>query len=123
MIVLDEQLNDYRIFEDLEKWYKGKVIHIKELRPKTLVDDDNIASLLLTVKEPTFVTINYTDFWKVIPAHQRYCVVCFTLKGELTLEIPNRLREIFKNPELKTKRARMGKVISARGVINWYSVE
>ena len=123
MIVVDEQLNDYRIFDDLEKWYKGKVIHVKELRPKTLVDDDNIASLLLTVNEETFITINYTDFWKVIPAHKRYCVICFNLKGELTLEIPNRLREIFKNPELKTKRARMGKVVSARGVINWYSLE
>ncbi len=123
MIVLDEQLNDSRIFEALEKWYKGKVIHVKELRPKTLVDDDNIAALLLSVKQPTFITINYKDFWKVIPAHQNYCIICFNLKGELTLEIPNLLREIFKNPELKTKRARMGKVVSVRGVINWYSVE
>ena len=123
MIVLDEQLSLPLIAEEIEKWYQGSVKNLSELRSASVIKDENVSELLLKVKNPTFVTINYTDFWRKIEAHQRYCVICFKLDSNKSLEIPKLLREIFKNPELKTKRRRMGKIVSVRGVINWYSVE
>ena len=122
MIVLDEQLSDSRIITSIEKWYKGAVLIINELRPKTLIKDDNISQLLLTVNQPTFVTINYKDFWRVISAHKKYSVFCFYLSSEYTLEVSETLRELFQLEEFRTKAARMGKVISVRENIEWYEV-
>jgi hypothetical protein len=42
MIVLDEQLSDARIVAAIERWYRGKVISILEVRPHTRVLDDVI---------------------------------------------------------------------------------
>lgn len=123
MIILDEHLNLPLIAEKIEKWYRGSVKNLKELRSKSIIKDEGIPELLLKVKNPTFVTINYADFWRKIEAHSKYCVNCFRLDSNRSLEIPNLLREILKNPELRTKRARMGKVVSVRGVINWYQIE
>ncbi len=58
MIVLDEQLNDVQIALDIARWYKGAVINILQLRPQTRVFDEAMPTLLHTVKQPTFVTIN-----------------------------------------------------------------
>lgn len=122
MIVLDEQLNDSRIISSIENWYKGKVVVINDLRPNTLIKDDNIPQLLLTVSQPTFVTINYRDFWQIIPTHKQYCIFCFYLSSELTLEISDRLRELFQLKDFKTKSSRMGKVVSVKETIDWYEV-
>ena len=62
MIVLDEQLADARIVAAIERWYRGKVINILDVRPHTRVLDDVIGVLLLRLKDPTFITINYHDF-------------------------------------------------------------
>ncbi|MGI8786911.1 MAG: hypothetical protein ACR2HG_04020 [Pyrinomonadaceae bacterium] len=123
MIILDEHLSLPLIAEEIEKWYQGSVKNLSELRGASVIKDEGVPELLLKVKNPTFITINYTDFWRKIEAHQGYCIICLKLDSNRSLELPNRLREILKNLELKTKRARMGKVVSARGVINWYSVD
>lgn len=112
MIVLDEQLDDPQLSRTIDRWYKGQVINIKQMRPYTVILDDAVESLLLRLKQPTFVTINYTDFWKVIPAHQGYCVVCLKLSVERFWDVPDRLRKILRLPEFNTKAKRMGKVIS-----------
>jgi hypothetical protein len=121
MIVLDEQLNDLRIRQAVEHWYKGKVTLITEHRPATLVDDEEVASILHRLKDPTFVTINFNDFWRVIPTHPGYCVVCFKLPSERDQEVPDLLRELLKREEFRTKRQRMGRVISVRdGRVAYY---
>ena len=74
-----------------------------------------IGALLLRLKYPTFITINYHDFWRKIDAHPGYCVICFNLPMERAREIPGSLRMIFNQPEWSTKQKRMGKVISVRG--------
>ena len=112
MIVLDEQLDDNRITDGITRWYKGQVINIKVTRLYHLILDDAIASLLLRLKQPTFVTINYADFWWRIPAHSGYCTVCFKLSVERIWEVPDRLREVLRMQEFNTKKERMGKVIS-----------
>ena len=81
MIVMDEQLADPQIIRSVEQWYKGKVIVIGEARPQNRITDDVIPALLRRLKAPTFVTINYEDFWRRIPANSAYCVICFKPDG------------------------------------------
>ena len=63
MIVLDEQLNDAQIASDIARWYRGAVVSLQELRPRTRILDDAVPTLLRAAKQPTFVTVNYKDFW------------------------------------------------------------
>lgn len=113
MIVLDEQLGSSRIIAGIERWYFGSVITLNELRPGSRVLDDAAPTLLRKVKQPTFVTINHKDFWRVIPASPAYCVVCLKLTSDRSLETPTLLRAVLSLPEFKTKRDRMGIVILA----------
>jgi hypothetical protein len=123
MIVLDEQLNDEVIKRGIERWYRGRVITINELRPKSRILDDAVPGLLRLVKEPTFVTINFWDFWKTLTASTAYCAVCLKLSPERSHEAPSLLRHILKLESFNTKRKRMGLVISwSDGSINYYSV-
>jgi hypothetical protein len=124
MIVLDEQLADPQIIRSIEQWYKGKVIVIGEARPQTRITDDVIPALLRRLKAPTFVTINYEDFWRKIPANSAYCVICFKLTGKRSAEVPGALRAILSRPEWRSKSGRLGTVISvsARRVV-FYSAK
>ena|ERR1051326_3517762 len=121
MIVLDEQLQDKKIFAEIAHWYPGQVISIKEAHRLTQILDDAVPTLLHGLKDPTFVTTNYTDFWPKIEAHPGYCVICIDLKIERSREVPGILRGLLKRPELNTKRKRMGQVISySNGKIKHY---
>ncbi|MBA3443080.1 MAG: hypothetical protein H0T92_24815 [Pyrinomonadaceae bacterium] len=112
MIVLDEQLSDPQVNDQFSRWYRGSVISINDLRPHTLVSDDAIATLLRTVTNPTFVTINYADFWRVIPPSPAYCVVCLKLAQQQSSQVSSVVRELFNLSQYRTKSARMGCVIS-----------
>jgi hypothetical protein len=102
MIVLDEQLADPQIIRSIEQWYKGKVIVIGEARPQTRITDDLILALLRRLKAPTFVTINYEDFSRRIPADSAYSVICFKLTGKSSAEVPGALRAILSRPEWRS---------------------
>ena len=120
MIVLDEQLCRPPLEQAIKRWYKGKVICILELRPNTLVKDDVMPSLLRTVPSPTFVTSNYADFWNRIAPSPAYCAVCLKLSMDRWAEVSPILRGILAQAEFKTKKQRMGKVISwSDGRLTW----
>ena len=124
MIVLDEQMQDPRIFAAIERWYPGQVISITQARRSTRILDDVVPALLHGLKEPTFVTANYKDFWLKIEAHPGYCVICIELPVERLREASSILRNLLKSAEWKTKRKRMGKVISISGkTIRYYQVK
>lgn len=110
MIVLDEQLKQANVEEQIAQWYQGRVINITTLRPGTIIKDDAVPLLLRQVSDPTFVTINSTDFWEQIEAHQGYCITCFPLTDDRVGEISDLLRRLFRLPEFRTKQARSGKV-------------
>lgn len=110
MIVVDEQLLGTRVIEGIDRWYRGRVIDITELRPGTVIKDDAIPDLLCQARQSTFITINVTDFWGRIRADKRYCVLCFPLPDYRAFEISERLRHLFRLREFKTKAMRMGKV-------------
>jgi hypothetical protein len=114
MIVLDEQLCREPLRMALGQWYQGKIRYVTEMRPSSVIKDDAIPELLLSVKQPTFVTINYKDFWRKIAAHRGYCVICIDLPNERWAEVSPVLRSLLRSSDLRTKKARMGKVISWR---------
>jgi hypothetical protein len=122
MIILDEQLNDSDIMNDFTAWYSGKVITIKDLRPNGVIKDDAIPSLLLSQRQPTFITINYADFWKRIQPHVRYCVICLKLSQDRDHEASEIVCGLLRSRLLATKSGRMGKVVSWRddGSVDFY---
>ena len=85
MIVLDEQLKNAGLVEQIGQWYRGRVGYITALRPGTVIKDEAIPALLCQVNDPTFVTINTTDFWGRITAEESYCITCFPLSDNRCL--------------------------------------
>jgi len=73
MIVLDEHLTKESLKIAIARWYKGQVRFIKPLRFGTLIKDEVIPTLFRQLKQPTFVTINWSDFWKKQPADRHFC--------------------------------------------------
>jgi hypothetical protein len=122
MIILDEELQGLGLEAAISRWYRGAVLIIKQLRPRTVIKDEAIPTLLRRAKQPTFVTINHTDFWRRFPAEPSFCLVCFKLTADQADEIPELLRRLLRLPEFRTKRARMGKAtLVSRRVIQYYS--
>lgn len=65
------------------------------------------------IKQPTFVTINYADFWRRVPGDRSYCIVCLALAIDQADMVFGWLRQLFRLAEFKTKAARMGQVVVA----------
>lgn len=124
MIVLDEQIYSAAIAQEIAKWYPGKVVSVKELRPQTLVQDDSIDVLLRGVSSPTFATINIVDFWRKIAPGANYCIVCIELAQLRARETPRLLRRFLSLPQFNTKAKRMGVVALLRPTrIEFYRVK
>ena len=77
MIVLDEQLLGRDIENQIARWYQGAVCFIVDLRPNTVIKDEAIPKLLQKESQPTFVTINESDFWRKTAINNQFCMVCF----------------------------------------------
>jgi hypothetical protein len=122
VIVLDEQLLGRGLEDEIGRWYRGSVKFIIDLRPNSVIKDDNVPHLLRQQNQPTFITINEKDFWPKIRADVRYCIVCFHLPDSQAHEIPLALQELCKHPAFNTKAKRMGKVIRViQGEASYYS--
>jgi hypothetical protein len=117
-ILLDEHISHPRVLLLLQKWIK--VEPLTELRRGQHVLDERVPSLLLTLKQPTFVTID-RDFWKRHLCHPDYCLLYFPLRREEQGMIPDLLRALLRLPEFRTRAARMGKVarVSTAAIHYW----
>jgi hypothetical protein len=111
MILLDENVHQQSLVASIATWYRGQVRSLTTLRPNTLIKDEAIPIVLRRVRQPTFVTTNVADFWRRVPAHVRYSIVCVALPNERLHELPSLLRQLLRLPEFNTKAKRMGKVI------------
>ena len=111
MILLDENVHQQSLVASIAAWYRGQVRSLTTLRPDTLIKDEAIPIVLRRVRQPTFVTTNVADFWRRVPAHSRYSIVCIALPNERLHELPSLLRKLLRLPEFNTKAKRMGKVI------------
>ncbi len=125
MIVLDEHLQSKGLEEAIRQWYAGAVISVLDLRPATVIKDEAIPALLAQQNQPTFVTINVTDFWKRIPASDGFCLVCFALTSSEIIQIPSLLRRLLRHPDFDTKAKRTGNVIriTAQGNAAFYNTD
>ena len=86
MIVLDEQLLEPGLQAAIQRWYRGAVVSIRTLRPASLILDEAIPSLLRTVRQPTFVTINVDDFWRHTAPDARFVVICLANSQGIDLD-------------------------------------
>lgn len=111
MIVVDENIHSRQILASIATWYRGQVISVTQLRPGSVIRDDAIPALLQQLTQPTFITTNVDDFWRVVQPHPGYCVVCLDLPKERNSEAPVVLRALLRIPALKAKASRMGKVL------------
>jgi hypothetical protein len=111
MIVLDEQLLGRGIEVAIARWYPGSVCFITDLRPGTIIKDDAIPMLLQSEVEPTFVTINESDFWQKVQITEHFCVVCVALPDAHAAQIPALLQRLLHHPDFRTKAQRMGCVV------------
>ncbi len=121
MIVMDENLHDHRLIAAIAAWYPGQVVSVTTLRPGTVIKDEAIPALLQQASQPTFVTINVTDFWLKVQPHSSYCIVAVVLPRERVREIPDLLRGLLRLPDFRTKADRMGRVLRVtRDTIQYY---
>jgi hypothetical protein len=115
MIVLDEHLKGLGVDEAIRRWYRGRVCILTELRPGTVVKDEAVPVLLRTVPEPTFVTLNWSDFWRRVPPDRHFCLVCLALPTSRADEVSPLLRRLFRLTEFRARAGRMGKVARVSG--------
>lgn len=111
MIVLDEQLLGRGIETAISHWYPGAVTFLIDLRPHTVIKDDAAPILLKGQPEPTFVTINVTDFWQQVAITQQFCVVCVAVPDSRSDQVSGLLRRLLRRAEFHTKAKRMGCVV------------
>lgn len=124
MIVLDEQLNNPELVAEIAAWYPGQVATLKSLRTGSQVADEAAETLLRTVKQPTFITINVKDFWRVIRADKRFAVVAIELPVDDASKVSRWLRRLLTTKPFDTKAGRMGVVILLRPTrIEFYRVD
>ena len=124
MIVLDEEIHGPRLSQMIAAWYVGAVVSITTLRPHTHIQDEAIVTLLHSVSQPMFVTINVPDFWRVVAAHADYAVICVDLPDWQVDELPTWLRAFLRMPNFRTKAARMGNVFCLRpSRIEYYAAD
>lgn len=112
MIVLDDQISNRFLASRIERWYPGAVVSIRERRPHGQILDPEIPSLLCKLRQPTFVTINYRDFFNRQLLHADCCLICFKLEQQEQDRLPALLRDVLRLPEYRSKAGRMGKIIS-----------
>lgn len=124
MIVLDEQFMGRGIETAIARWYPGAVRFITDLRPNTVIKDDAIPTLLQQESEPTFVTINESDFWREVAITNHFCVICFVLPDPRAIEIPDLLQRLLRHPDFQTKSQRMGRVVRLTTAnVSYYTTE
>jgi hypothetical protein len=115
MNVLDENIPKSQR-ERLERW-RLAVRQIGVGIGRKAMLDDEIITLLHTLRHPTFLTRD-DDFYKRQLCHPRYCIVYLAVEKSETAWFT---RRVLHHPEFNTQAKRMGKVIrvSRAGISLW----
>src|SRR4051812_5216690 len=94
--ILDDQLDVRAVLGPRKGRLKAR--RLAALRPGQRVLDDRVPEILLTLKRPTFLTIDQ-DFWDRSLCHPGYCILCFALPTDEQEQIPALLRALLRRPE------------------------
>jgi len=106
-IILDEHLGLDDVLQPIQRW--AKATRIQDLRPREVVKDDRLRTILIQLNKPTLVTID-RDLWDKRYRDRRYCILYFAILDTQQNQIPSLLRRLLHLKPFKTKAARMGKV-------------
>jgi hypothetical protein len=117
-LVLDDQLDTPTLLPPIRKWITAQ--RLRDLRPNQRILDERVPEILLTRKQPTFVTIDQ-DFWDRHLCHPSYCILYFALRSEEQGLIPDLVRALLRRPDFRSRARRMGKVarISTSSIDYW----
>ena len=117
-LLLDEQLNTPHLLPVIRKWIKAEKLTVE--RPGEQILDDRVPSILRTLKQPTFVTID-AGFWNRSLCHADYGILYFDLRVDQQELLPGLLRSLLRLPEFRTRALRMGKVarVSTASISFW----
>lgn len=111
-LILDDQLDVTEILPSIRRWITAR--RLQDLRPGELIRDDRIPEILLTLKSPTFLTIDH-GFWDARLCHPKYCILYFALRDDQQQLIPGLLRALLRRAEFRSRSNRMGKVVHVSG--------
>jgi hypothetical protein len=117
-LILDDQLDVHEVLEVIQEWITAQ--RLGDLRPGEHVLDDRVPEILLTLRQPTFVTIDH-GFWDRQLCHAGYAILYFALTENHQEILPGLLRRLLRRPEFRTRASRMGKVarITPTGIAWW----
>ena len=106
MNILDESIpyDQWRLLRD----WRVPIRHIVFDMGHEGMQDDAIIPFLLTLRRPTFFTLDF-DFYKRRLCHARYCLVCLDVGQD---EAATFVRRFLRHAEFDTEAKRMGTVIS-----------
>jgi len=107
-IIIDDQLRPSLVLVPIRRWITAQ--RLRDLRPTEVIKDERVPQLLWELRQPTFVTID-AHFWDKSRCDPRYCILYFNLRTEQQSQLPGLLRRLFRSPDFKTKKVRMGKVV------------
>jgi len=117
-LILDDQLNVRTVLRPIRRWITAQ--RLSDLRPSELILDERVPTILMTLKQPTFVTID-RDFWDAKLCNGHYCILYFSLTDDEQALLPVLLRALFRQPEFGSRRRRMGKVARvSRAAIDYW---
>jgi hypothetical protein len=117
-LVLDDHLSESDVLRPIQQW--GTAELLRQLRPDEIVLDDRVPQILLTLKQPTFVTIDQ-GFWNRRWCHPKYCILYFALRDDQQELLPALLRALLRQPEFRSRASRMGRVarVSSASIESW----
>ena len=106
-LILDDQLDIHGVLHPVQRWVTAQLL--REVRPDEHILDDRVPEILLTLKQPTFVTLDQ-GFWDRRLCHPGYAILYFALRRDQQTLLPGLLRALLRRPEFRTRASRMGKV-------------
>lgn len=118
LFFLDEQLAKAKVLAQLPRSLRAQ--RLKDLRPGEQLLDDRVPEILLRLRTPTFLTIDW-DFWDRRFCHPGYCILYFDLTLPQQKQLPGLLRTLLRLAKFRTRARRMGKVarVGRRGIDYW----
>ena len=117
-LVLDDQLGASEVLGPIRKLIQA--VRLRDLRPGERILDDRVPGVLLSLKDPMFITIDQ-GFWDRRYLHPGYCILYFALRDEQQELLPELLRRTLRARDFKTRAARRGKIgrVSRSGIDYW----
>ncbi len=106
-ILLDEQIDPEVVLLPIRSWITAQFL--RDLRPGERILDHRVPTLLRTLRQPTFVTIDQ-DFWDRRWRSPHFCILYFDMRSKQQDQIPDLLRALLRLAEFRTRAIRMGKL-------------